>query len=162
MGNFGEGGFDSAADENNESVASLIPAGPYKAVMVDSEVKDAQSGGRYLNTQWQICEGEFQNRVIFQTYNLWLTPDTDGRQKAVAIAKAHMSETCRAVGVPTPKDSSELHDKPCWVKVGVQKSKDPQYDDRNVIKEWKPVSGSVEETVPPASSEKEGNPWDKP
>jgi len=42
----------------------------------------------------------------------------------VKIARAELSAVCRAVGVLTPRDSTELHNLPLVVRVACKKRKD--------------------------------------
>jgi hypothetical protein len=148
---FGDSGFDALAPENQRT-NSVVPAGEYPAIMVESERKPTKAGdGFYLNTKWQIVSGEFQNRFVFERYNLWLNPSKD---KALSIARGQFSELCRAVGVANPKDSSELHNKPCMIKVKIKK--DEEYGEKNEISSYKPIGKQdVAATVASAG----GNPW---
>ena len=149
MVSFGDSGFDATAEENQRK-SSVIPAGEYRAVMTHSEKKATNDGtGHYLKTQWQIVSGEFQNRVIFQNFNLWLPPQ---KEQAVQIARGQMSELCRAVGVLTPRDSSELHAKVCVIKVKVRKDKSGQYDDQNEIVGYKPDQASQTVAAAPVAA----------
>ena len=110
------GTFDAQAKENNES--SCLPAGEYDCVCIKSEKKATKAhDGEYLACEFKVTRGEFQNRSIFCNFNLWLNPSKD---QAVKIAKGQFSQFCRAVGVLTPKDSSELHDKPFIVKINAK------------------------------------------
>ena len=147
-----DGGFDATAPENQRT-SSVVPAGEYVAIMTESEKKQTNAGdGAYLNCKFQIVRGEFQNRIVFKKFNLWLAAH---KEQALQIARGEFSEFCRAVNVPTPKDSSELHNKPCQIKVKVKKSDD--YGDQNDISGFKPVGNQVPAAAAVASSS--GNPW---
>jgi hypothetical protein len=126
--------------------------------MVESERKATNAGdGAYLKTKWQIVSGEFQNRVVFKNFNLWLPAH---KEQALQIARGEFSEFCRAVGVPNPKDSSQLHDKVCLVKVKVRKDKSGEYDDQNDIAGFKPIGSAVQsakQTVGASTSDE--SPW---
>jgi hypothetical protein len=137
MAGFGPNGFDANAPENNQQ---LIPKGDYPAVLVKSEVKQT-ANGKYevLTVDFQILTGEYQNKHILDRFNfkpLSPTPP-DNEKEAARIGAAKISELCRAVNVPTPKDSSELHGKPVVVKLGVQEAKGG-YPARNSINGFKP------------------------
>ena len=155
MASLGETGFDAAAPEN-QRVSSVVPAGEYRAIMTESEKKATNAGdGFYLKTKWQIVSGEFQNRIIFKNFNLWLPAH---KEQALQIAKGEFSELCRAVGVLNPKDSSELHTKPCLIKVKVRVDKSGQYDDQNDISGFKEVGAPAKEMAATAATSDE-NPW---
>lgn len=160
MASLGDGGFDAAAPENQKT-SSVVPAGEYPAIMIESEkVATKANDGHYLKTQWQIVKGEFQNRRIFCNFNLWLNPS---KEVAIQIGKGQFSECCRAVSVLNPKDSSELHNKVCMVKLKIVK--DDQYGDKNEITKFTPVGKQSEQ--PPTASEmqeavastSDANPW---
>jgi hypothetical protein len=131
MASFDEfGGFDA----NNVAPTSfdVLPAGEYEAAIVASEMKATQAGdGKYLSLRVQILNGEYQNRLLFDNLNL-LNPNA----KAQEIARGTLSALCHAVGVLTPKDSGELHDKPMRIKVKVTKSE--EYGEQNKITAYKP------------------------
>jgi hypothetical protein len=120
-------GFDAQAPENQNS--RCLPKGEYRCVMVNSERKATNDGtGHYLNCEFAILDGEYQNQKIFCKLNVWLHPS---KEKAIKIAKGQLSELCRSVGVLTPKDTSELHGKPVIVKVTIRTSDD--YGDQNNV-----------------------------
>lgn len=153
---FGPSGFDATAPENQRT-NSVIPAGEYPAVMVASEKVATKAGdGSYLKTQFQITAGEFQNRIIFKNFNLWLPAS---KEQALAIARGEFSEFCRAIGVHNPKDSSELHGKRCMVKVKVRKNDD--YGDQNDIAKFAPIGSAapVQQSVPQAATSGSGSIW---
>lgn len=156
MVSFGNEGFDATAPENQRT-NSVVPAGEYPAIMVESERKTTNAGdGAYLKTKFQIVSGEFQNRIVFKNFNLWLPAH---KEQALQIARGEFSEFCRAVGVDNPKDSSELHDKVCLIKVKVRKDKSGQYDDQNDISGFKKTSSSAAPSQQTVPSTTDGNPW---
>lgn len=123
------GGFDATQVAPNSF--DVIPAGEYDAVIVASEVKATSTGGRMLKLEIQVLNGEYQNRKLWDNLNLWNTSE-----KAVQIARGTLSAICRAVGIMTPKDSAELHNKPLRIKVKVVKSE--EYGEQNKIAAYKP------------------------
>lgn len=145
------GVFDSLAPEN-QSERSVVPAGKYEVIAIASEVKPTNDGtGRYLNVQFQITKGEQQNRRIFHKFNLWLSPE---KEKAINIAKGQFSEFCRAVGVLTPRDSSELHNKPCIIRVTAKD--DPQYGPQNNVSGFEAKAATAAAPVAAAAT---GSGW---
>lgn len=133
------GGFDAGSVEPNNY--DVVPAGEYEACIVNSGVQDTKRGdGKMLKLELQILSGPFKGRKVFEQLNLW-NPST----KAVEIARGTLSAICRAVGVMTPDDSSELHDRPMLVKVAIESS--PGYQDQNKVKAYKPAKAG---TKPPA------------
>lgn len=134
---FGDEGFDSNAKENQKQ-NNCLPAGEYQAVLVASEKKPTKDGtGSYLKMDFQITSGEFQNQHIFTNCNLWLAATDDKKRMAIQIAKGQLSELCRAVGVPTPKDSRELHGIPMLIKLNAKEN--GEYGMQNNITKYSPA-----------------------
>lgn len=118
-------GFDANTVEPRAEMGP-IPAGKYLAIIEESEMKDTQAGtGEYLALTFQVIEGEFKGRKVWDNLNL-KNPNSD----TVEIAKSTLSSICRACGVMTPKESAELHDKPIIISVGLEAKKDR---DKNII-----------------------------
>lgn len=139
---FGGQGFD--ASQHQSQSFDVLPAGDYEAIIVKSEMKaNSAQTGKMLKLQLQIINGPFQNRVLFDQLNIDNPSD-----KAKQIALGTLSDICKAVNVLTPKDSSELHDKPLRIKVVVKKS--DEYGEQNNIKSYKPRNaGGASIPAPP-------------
>jgi hypothetical protein len=116
---------------------SPIPTGEYTAVITASDMKDTKSGsGKYLQLTYQIVDGEYKNRLIFENINL-----INSNEVAVQIAQKTLSSICHAVGVLHPRDSNELHDKPLMIKVGIRPASG-EYGEQNIIKARGPLKSS--------------------
>jgi len=110
----------------------VLPAGEYDAVIISSGMEPTSKGdGKFLKLELQVLNGEYQNRKVWDRLNL-INPNA----KAVEIAKGTLSAICRAVGILTPQDSSDLHGKPLRIKVTVRKS--DEYGEQNEVKAYKP------------------------
>lgn len=148
-------GFDASKVEPSDF--GIIPVGDYEACIVNSEMKPTKDGqGQYLNLEIQIVGGQYQNRKLFEKLNLVNKSDT-----AVTIAKGTLSAICRAVGVLTPNDSSDLHNKTFRIAVGSKKS-DYSGEMENKIKSFKPrASGPVVQVEPTlqTAGTTTGKPW---
>ena len=97
-----------------------IPAGKYIAAIVASAMKPTKSGtGSYLELTFQILEGEYRNRKVWARLNL-----DNPNVTTVQIARGQLSAICRAVGVMTPKDSTELHDLPLEITLKLKRRED--------------------------------------
>ena len=130
-------GFDANQVEPSQSM-DPIPAAWYKAVITDSEEKPTKAQtGSYLQMSVEVIEGEYQGRKVFERLNL-----NNPNQMAVDIAQRTLSSICRAVGVMTPKNSADLHDKPFMAKVKV-KPASGDYGASNEIAEYGPVEKSA-------------------
>lgn len=144
-------------DANTVEPASFepIPAGEYDVVIVASGMKPTKDGmGKYLNLELSVLNGKYQNRKLFDILNL-----QNKSAQAVEIARGTLSAICRAVGVMTPRDSSELHNKPLRATVVVKKAT-ADYKADNKISGYKPRVGQPQ---PPeaggAAVVNEAAPW---
>lgn len=124
-------GFDASQVEPTGTYEAL-PAGKYAAVIIESEMKPTKAGdGQYLQLKLQVTEGRYKNRTLFDRLNL-----KNKNETAVTIAKGTLSAICRAVGVMTPNDSSELHLKRLMIVVKVKD--DQSGNPQNEIKGYEP------------------------
>ena len=97
-----------------------IPAAKYVAVITNSEFKPAKNGnGNYLELTFQVIEGEYKNRLLWARLSLEHQNELTSK-----IAKGQLAAICKAVGVPTPKDSAELHNLPLVINVKLKKRQD--------------------------------------
>ena len=147
-------GFNAAEVEPQGSFEP-IPAGWYTAMITDSEFKPTKNGnGEYLQLRLDVIEGEHEGRVLFDRLNL-----NNPNQTAVEIAQRQLSAICRAVGVMTPQDSNDLHDKPLKVKVSIRPAGNG-YEASNEVKAYEAVDGGQ-----PAPAQSGGGaakkPWQK-
>ena len=147
-------GFDANKVEPSES-RDPIPAGWYKCAITASEEKPTKAmTGSYLELEVQVIDGEHQGRKVFDRLNL-----DNPNQTAVEIAQRTLSSICRSVGMMTPRESSELHDKPLMVKVAV-KPADGAYSASNEVKEYQAADNvQAAPAVAPAASGISTPPW---
>ena len=133
-------GFDANTVEPN-APREVLPAGWYKCVFTKSEEKPTKAQtGSYLQMNAEIIEGEHQGKSLTERLNL-----NNPNVTAVEIAQRTLSAICRAVGVMTPRNSDELHDKPLMVKVKV-KAAQGDYGANNEIEGYEAVSGGAAKT----------------
>lgn len=121
------GGLNLNVEEESKGAGfAPLPPGEYTAMITKSEAKENKSGaGMHISATFQIVEGDYEGRLLFANWNVQNSNPT-----AEKIGRAELAACCRAVGVMNPQDSTELHDKPILITVGLDK-KDPT---RNVIK----------------------------
>lgn len=128
-------GFNAAEIEPN-APREVISPGDYKAVITGSEERPTKAqDGSYLLLRVQIIEGPHQGVNLTDRLNL-----NNPNQTTVEIANRTLSAICRAIGVMTPRDSTDLHDKPLMVRVTV-KPADGKYQASNEISGYAPVGG---------------------
>lgn len=137
------GNFDAMTVEPSEDM-SPIPAGEYKAIIIDSIEKETKKKtGSYINLTFQVIDGEYKGRCIFHMLNL-----NNPNDIAVRIAEQNLSAICRAVGVTRPRNTEALQGIPHLVKVAV-KPGDGNYGPKNEIKSWKNLREEKKEPVKP-------------
>jgi len=126
----------------------LLPPGKYVAQIVKSEMKSTNSGGGMLELEFDIIEGEFQNRKLWDRLNL-----LNASAQAQEIAHRTLSAICHATGTLAVQDSEELHFKPMVVTVKVQPERtDPKsgktYGPSNVISGYEPINRGTPPAAP--------------
>lgn len=131
-----------------------LPAGKYIASIVASEEKATKRGdGSFIEFKFQILDGQFKGRTLWSRLNI-----SNPNPQAVAIAQGELSAICRAVGVMTPNDSVELHDRP--LELNVVCKKDPTSGEiRNEIKGYFKQGIQAVQAGAVASEQKATPPW---
>lgn len=143
-------GFNAANIEPN-APRDPIPAGWYKAVVSESIEKPTKAQtGSYLQLTLEVIEGDHAGRKVFERLNL-----KNPNAQAVEIAQRSLSGICRAIGVITPRNSQDLHDKPMMIKVKVTPERDG-YSAGNEIAEYAEVQKGA---ASPASGGGATPPW---
>ena len=156
MSNLSSYNFNAEEIEPSSSF-DPIPAGWYKAIISNSEMKPTRDGyGEYLSLTLQIIEGQYENRLVFARLNL-----KNANDKAVDIARKDLAAICRAVGVMSPKSSEELHDKPLMIKVKVRPASG-EYDASNDVGGYKADEGTDFTPPPPPKAATPAAPTKKP
>lgn len=142
-------GFN-AAEVPPSQPFDLIPPGYQVAAIIQSDIKPTKAGtGEYLELVWQILEGEYAGRKLFDRLNI-----NNPNAVAQKIGQESLSAICHAVGILQPNSTEDLHDVPVLVKVGVKSPRDG-YDAANEIKGYKPFDGAAPPPQPksaPAAS----------
>lgn len=134
-------GFDASQVEPNDGY-DVLPAGDYRVCITAAQLKPTKAAtGELINLELQVLDGQFQNRKIFDRIN-WKNPN----QMAQEIGRATLSSICRAVGVLTPKDTSELLNRPLRCKIKVRRTE--QYGDQNEVVKYLPdKAGPIQQAV---------------
>jgi len=91
-----------------------IPAGKYLAIISDTTEKTSRAGDRYVELTLQIVQGEYQNRLLWDSLNLW-----HSNEKPRNIARGTLKAICEAVGIKAT-DTSQLCNRPLVINVAVE------------------------------------------
>lgn len=123
-----------------------VPAGDYRAIITETSV--APSGSDPNNTivklTFSLCDpGPFQNRKVWANLVFATRNTTQKAQTAVQIGRGRLSAIAKAIygRDVTINDTSELENKPLWIKVGLKRDQNgnPQNDFKGAV-EVKPGS----------------------
>ncbi len=132
MGNLN---FNSAEVEPNSMDFDPIPAGKYAGQVIESEVKETSKGGEMLKLTIEILDAPYKSRKVWTNLNI-----VNSSEKAQQIALGMLSALCRAVGkVGIVSDSSQLHNKPFIVAVGIEPGTVEYPTPKNVVRGFYPA-----------------------
>ena len=98
---------------------TLLPPGEYHVGIMNSELKNTRAGGSMLCFTYEVMEGDYQGRKVWDNLNLWHT-----NPKTVEIAMRQLKSIATASGYPNPNyipDSSELHGREMNIRLAVRK-----------------------------------------
>ena len=135
-------GFDANAVEPMPSF-DPIPAGQYVAMIVASEEKISKNGHKFLSLEFEVVDGPCKGRKLWTNLNL-----NHPNEKTVLFARAELASICRAVGVPRPADSVQLHNLPMLINVKCANSKDSG-ELQNRIKSYASRAATAVQGQPP-------------
>lgn len=100
-------GFD--ANEYEGAAPGLVAEGPQEGVIVETDIKpNRNNNGQNFKLVFEITEGEFKGRRLYDS----IVVEHKESERAVEIGKEKLASICKAVEVPKPSDSTELHNKP--------------------------------------------------
>jgi len=116
---------------------SPLPVGDYTAIITASEIRLSSKGDNMLDLKFEIVSDKGKGRQLFHILNLWNKGET-----AKKIAVAQLGQIQTAINKPTVADSSELHDKPMLISLGIQPAQNG-YDAQNKITAFKPTTAQA-------------------
>lgn len=139
--------FDTSFDATSvepTTAYELLPAGKYRAQIVESEMRVTRNGmGQFLWLMLDILDGEHKGRKIFDQLNL-----VNPNPTTVEIAQRTLSAICHATGKMHVSDSEELHLIPMTIQVKIKPPKNG-YGESNAIAYLPPERGAVARTAKP-------------
>jgi hypothetical protein len=140
---------------SEEKSYDLLPDGKYDVIVADAKEKLTKKGDRAIEISFQVVSGQFQNRLIWETLNVWNSSDT-----ARNIARDRLSQICKACGVPSANSSDAILGKKLTLNVG-HRHNDYKGADENQIKSFAACSGVQQQAYQqPQQQPSEGRrPW---
>lgn len=97
----------SMKDAESSEIAGY-PEDWYKVIIAGTKLKrTANKQGMYIQVSFKFLEGNYQDNILFNNYNIINTNDT-----AVRIAKKNLRAICESIGIDYEnfEDTEELHD----------------------------------------------------
>jgi hypothetical protein len=128
-----------------------IPAGDYLVQAIDSELRVKENGDELLKFTFEILDGPFQGRRLWENLNVKHSNPT-----AQSIAQRSLADLILAVGLANGEcsDSEQLHFKPVVAKVKIDPPKNG-YDASNKISRYRPMNGAPPAQKAPAQARQE-------
>lgn len=107
-----------------QQAMEAFPLGWYSAIIVGGEIKPTEGGaGRRMNLEWQITEGQYKGRKLFDGFNY-----IHSNQQTQQIAAGQVSAICHAVEVFDLSDITQLFNRPHQIKAGIEAAKNVDAD----------------------------------
>lgn len=120
----------------------LIPDAWYHSVIESAELRTTKDGtGKYISVRFSIIGSNYANRSVFANLNI-----VNKSQAAETIGREELGKIMRACGMETITDTDELIGAP--IEIMVKSKKDPGYDERNIIADYRPISTSAPVDMP--------------
>lgn len=95
---------------------SLVPAGRYNVQIVSSDLLPTKEGsGQYILFEMLVLDGPQQGRKVFDRLNI-----VNRSPQAVEMANRTLASICRATGRAGVGETSELHNIPFILDVGIK------------------------------------------
>ena len=119
---------NSTKYDDNDNSFDLLPAGWYQMFISKAELRPTKSGGSMISVTYDVTGPTHQGRKVFGNFN-W----ENANPVAQEIGRKQFAQQVRALGLPGIQSLDDLINLPFDGKVGIQKSKDPQYEDSNRV-----------------------------
>lgn len=114
-----------------------LPAGEYSAIIIECELKETKAqDGHYLSFKYQIADGEYEGRYVFDIMNIKNKSD-----KATQIGLTQLNNLNKAIGKQI-KDTSDCLNEVVFLKLGIQPAKN-DFPARNSVKSIKSYNSEV-------------------
>ena len=123
--------FNPAEVPEDDRSFEPLPAGDYTMQVIDSEIKatKANNGDQQLVLTLEVIDGPFSNRRVWDRLNI-----RNHNADAQRIAQRGLADLCLAVGIPSLRNSEDLHFKPFTGKVAIRQDKTGQYGPQNTVR----------------------------
>jgi hypothetical protein len=127
--------FDPESQEGNSW--ELLPEGEYPAQIVEAGVMQPKNGdGYYVALTWKIAEGDYEGRQVWQRITF-----LHSSEQAQSIGRKTFKDLTVALGIDEHVEDVEvIRFKPALIRVGIERDKAGQYEDKNKVKRIMPLA----------------------
>lgn len=148
--------IDTTTGDVITSTFDNLPTGWYAAQAIEGAL-EAKGDGTRLNLTWEIIEGQFEKRRVWQSE--W-AQHTSGQ--AQEIGQRMIRTIGQAVGVGKVERPEDLMFKPVEIRVGLNKKQDG-YEQRNEVKSARKYSavGTAGAATTATAGAPASTPWGK-
>ena len=142
-------GIDLGGVPESDSYA-LIPVGDYPMQCIGVELKPTNAGGKRIAAKFEVTEGEFAGRKVFENFNI-----QHSNHQTVEIALKVIKQWVKACGGTgeerlTMGLLAGLEGKEFVGTLKIEKDKTGQYGDQNRIRSYAQAAGAApRRTAPP-------------
>jgi hypothetical protein len=102
---------DYGSDDNRSY--DVLPEGKYDVIVLEAKEKTTKKGDRAIEITFQVLEGQYRERLLWETLNLWNSSD-----QARTIARDRLSSICKACNAPAATSTDVLLGRRMQVSVG--------------------------------------------
>lgn len=139
--------FNASELPKNENNFEAIPAGEYLCNVYSCTLKDTKApGGKYLSIRYDVTNGQYSKRVIFQNLNI-----KNSSSEAEKIGRGQLGELLDACCIKSFSDTDQLVGHAVKVKVKVSQY---QGEDKTEVKSVCSASAKIPSVIPKPKKEK--------
>lgn len=102
---------DYGSDENKSY--DVLPDGKYDVIVLEAKEKMTKKGDRAIELTFQVLDGQYKERLLWETLNLWNSSD-----QARTIARDRLSSICKACNAPAATSTDVLLGRRMQISVG--------------------------------------------
>jgi len=102
---------DYGSDESRSY--DVLPEGKYDVIVLEAKEKTTKKGDRAIEITFQVLEGQYKERLLWETLNLWNSSD-----QARTIARDRLSSICKACNAPAATSTDAILGRRMQVSVG--------------------------------------------
>jgi len=151
---------DYGSDDNRSY--DVLPEGKYDVIVLEAKEKTTKKGDRAIEMTFEVVEGQYRDRLLWETLNLWNSSD-----QARTIARDRLSSICKACNAPAATSTDVLLGRRMQVSVG-RRMNDFRGKEENHIKSFAakplhqhatPPQSAVAQQIPRYPADANAKPW---